>query len=639
MRAPAFYIALLITISAFGQTSFLPDTIRIDEVEVKGSLLLNSSEGYKHIEIDSTVLKEYTLGNLSEMVSENAPVYIKSYGSGGTATTSIRGTGANHTQLAWNGININSPMLGQADLSLIPAGFLDDVKIYLGGASMGLNSGGIGGIINIETEPDWKNKPILSATIGAGSFDRYTGMIKARTGNKNFQSVTKVYLHSAENDFRFLNNVSGTDPVYERRTNAQVRQTAFLQELYLRKGNNESSVRIWYQSADRNLPVSMLAQQPERGESQLDEFFRAAIDHNHYNRNFNYNISASWFSDRLNYFNPDALIDSRNHSNTFITKGEIGYIPGGKTRLKFIFINELNWVKSVNYINQKIRNVSTLTASIKSALGEKTGAYLLVQQILNDGHLLIPDVSSGIDIRPLEEREYYLRINFARNSKIPSLNDLYWRPGGNPDLKNEFSYSGEASWQMEGNISGCIDWDTDLTIFSNYITDMIQWSPTQSSYWSPSNIARVKTSGLETGTNLFITANKFTVKVNGHYSLTSAREIRSGNVDIVSGKQLIYVPKNQLNAGIRINFTHIYSSWMTTFTGRRFITPDNSQYLPAYLLSNFISGVRIKRGTSSLDINFKIDNVFGVNYQAISYYPMPGRAYIFSISYQLAKLR
>jgi vitamin B12 transporter len=638
LRAPVFYIALLITISAFGQASFMPDTIRINEVEVKGSLLLISSEGYKHDEIDSAVLKEYTLGNLSEMVSENTPVYIKSYGAGGTATTSIRGTGANHTQLAWNGININSPMLGQADLSLIPAGFLDNVRIYSGGASMGLNCGGIGGIINIETEPDWKSNGNISATIGAGSFNRYTGMIKARTGNKNFQSVTKIYMQSAENDFRYLNNVSNTDPVYERRTNAQVRQTAFLQELYLRKGSSVTSARVWYQMSDRNLPASMLAQQPEKGESQLDEFFRAAMDYNHYSRTVDYDISASWFSDRLNYFNPDASIDSRNHSNTFIARGEIGYIPGGKTRIKFILTNELNLVKSVNYSNQKIRNLSTFIASIRRALVDKVSTYLLVTQILNDRHLLIPDFLSGIDLKPVDSREYYLRINFARNSKIPSLNDMYWNPGGNPDLKNEFSYSGEASWQMKGTISGSVDWDTELTFFSNDIIDMIQWGPTQFSYWSPSNIARVKTTGLEAGTNLFIKANKFTVKVNGHYTLTSARTIRSGSVDIVSDKQLLYVPQNQFNAGIRLNFRYLYSSWITSFTGRRFITPDNSQYLPGYILSNFISGVKIKSGRNSLDINFKIDNIFGVNYQAISYYPMPGRVYIFSISYQLTKL-
>ena len=61
-------------------------------------------------------------------------------------------------RLTWNGININHPMLGQSDLSLIPAGLIDDIQIYYGGASMPLNSGGIGGIINLETKPVWKKR-------------------------------------------------------------------------------------------------------------------------------------------------------------------------------------------------------------------------------------------------------------------------------------------------------------------------------------------------------------------------------------------------------------------------------------------------------------------------------------------------
>ena len=46
-------------------------------------------------------------------------------------------------------------MLGQSDLALIPAGLIDNIQIYYGGASMPLNSGGIGGIINLETGPVW----------------------------------------------------------------------------------------------------------------------------------------------------------------------------------------------------------------------------------------------------------------------------------------------------------------------------------------------------------------------------------------------------------------------------------------------------------------------------------------------------
>ena len=110
---------------------------------------------------------------------------------GGTATPSFRGTGAGHTQIVWNGININHPMLGQSDLSLIPAGLIDDIQIYYGGASMPLNSGGIGGIINLETRPVWKKETMISLNPGIGSFGQYTGLIKVRSGNIKFSDSYK----------------------------------------------------------------------------------------------------------------------------------------------------------------------------------------------------------------------------------------------------------------------------------------------------------------------------------------------------------------------------------------------------------------------------------------------------------------
>ena len=72
------------------------------------------------------------------------------------------GTTASHTLIDWNGININSPMLGQSDLSLFPVGLIDDINIYFGGASMLLNNGGIGGTINLETAPVWKKETLIS---------------------------------------------------------------------------------------------------------------------------------------------------------------------------------------------------------------------------------------------------------------------------------------------------------------------------------------------------------------------------------------------------------------------------------------------------------------------------------------------
>ncbi|TRZ74047.1 MAG: hypothetical protein D4R97_04540, partial [Bacteroidetes bacterium] len=90
----------------------LKDTVRLSQVEVTGSFTLRN-QGFKKVRIDSTILVQYLSADLSTILSQYSTVFVKSYGNGSLATPSFRGTSANHTQVEWNGISINSPMLGQ----------------------------------------------------------------------------------------------------------------------------------------------------------------------------------------------------------------------------------------------------------------------------------------------------------------------------------------------------------------------------------------------------------------------------------------------------------------------------------------------------------------------------------------------
>ncbi len=155
LKKVVIYIVLLTSLPLQGQLSLRNDTILIKEVFINGSTVQQSDACYKTIRLDSAALINYSIRTLADLISENTSIFIKTYGLGGIATPSFRGTGASHTQIAWNSINLNNPMIGQFDLSLIPAGFIDDVKIYYGGGSMSVNSSGIGGMINMETKPEW----------------------------------------------------------------------------------------------------------------------------------------------------------------------------------------------------------------------------------------------------------------------------------------------------------------------------------------------------------------------------------------------------------------------------------------------------------------------------------------------------
>ncbi len=621
-----------------GQIPCRTDTINIGEVVISSRRKNAEPAGYKTISVDSSFLRYSSHNSLAEVLSRYSGVFVKSYGMGGTATPSFRGTGAGHTQLAWNDININQPMPGQSDLALIPAGFADDIRIYYGGASMPLNSGGIGGIINVETSPVWKKETVVSVSPGAASFGQYSGLVKVSTGSTKLQSVTKAFLQSCENDFPFLNTGISSEPVWQRRTNSQVHQKGFIQELYLRRARSVTSARVWYESADRNLPSSMLVQQPGLREAQFDESFRTMVDYDLSGGANNYSITGAMMTNRLNYTNSLAAVDSRNYSRTMTLKAAMERHMLHATTLRVTLNDELNYINSNNYAGITRRNSLSLTATAEINAIRRLGSQILVREILDARNFLVPDFSAGLKYKLVNAREYYLKANFSRNSKIPSMNELYWVPGGNPELRNEYAFIYELTGEINEKITGPLMLKYELSLFRNDIKDMIQWSPGEFSYWTAGNIKNVRSSGIESTLTLNYSSEMFGAGLAANYSLTKATTASSGTPNDASvGKQLIYVPMNQGNGSLLVNYRILYSSWNITMTGKRYLTSDNSSSLPGFILNNLSSGVRFKLKSNTVDFNFQVNNIFDVNYQTVAYYPLPGRSYALKLFIQLIK--
>jgi outer membrane cobalamin receptor len=620
------------------QFSFHDDTIRINEVVISGKKLISGLSGYKTEHIDSSILKDYSNLTLAEVLSENSNISIKSYGMGGTATTSFRGTGASHTQVTWNGINLGNPMLGQSDLSLISTGLIDGITLFFGGASMSLNSGGIGGIINLETRPVWKKETIISVNAGAGSFGNYSGLVKVKSGNIKLQTVTRAFFLTSENNYRYLNSIAGAVPVWQTRTNSQVRQEGFIQELYLKGINSIASARIWYQSANRKLPASMLTEQLNSDERQFDESLRTMLNYDISKGLSNFSFTAAWILNRLNYFNRLASIDSRNLSDSYSIKGTMDRRVGEYTRISLVCDNELDLIKTNNYDHIAKRNISSLSVSIQHEMTSKISSSVLLREILDQNKLLIPDFSAALQVKLSEEKDYYIKANISRNSKIPTMNDLFWIPGGNPDLRNEFAYIYELSYAMKQQIFSSFSMDYDLTLYRNKIKDMIQWHPGDYSFWTADNIQSVNSAGLESSISIYYSGDRLTAKLRAGYSFTRATSKSSiYNNDAIAGKQLTYIPENQANAKLSLKYRNIHASWTANMTGKRFTAVDNSSFLPAYFINSLSSGIKMNIKGISFDTNLSIDNIFNINYQTIAYYPLPGRYYTLKILFQIIK--
>ena len=273
---PRFVFLLLLSLQDFFLFSQnLNDTIKLSQVEVTGSFTLHN-EGFKKVRIDSNILVQYLSTDLSTLLSQQSTIFIKSYGNGGLATPSFRGTTATHTQVEWNGINIDSPMLGQIDLSQVQVSQFESLEILYGAATVARTIGAFGGVINLVNNPDWNNKINLMMAQSFASFNSYTTNVNLALGNHLVQSLTKFNYSNAINDFPYNNDQTQTRQTL---TNAAYILGGITQETFFKLSKNDVvTARIWYNDEDHQIPPITTNTDTVYKEEEIDRAIRSIVE-------------------------------------------------------------------------------------------------------------------------------------------------------------------------------------------------------------------------------------------------------------------------------------------------------------------------------------------------------------------------
>ena len=114
--------------------------------------------GQKIQTIDSATLQQYQQQNIAELISQQLPVFVKSYGVNSLATLSFRGSSAAQSQVLWNGVPLQNAALGLADVSTLPVLLINKVNIVYGGSAALSGSGNVGGALLLEN-----NAPVFDS--------------------------------------------------------------------------------------------------------------------------------------------------------------------------------------------------------------------------------------------------------------------------------------------------------------------------------------------------------------------------------------------------------------------------------------------------------------------------------------------
>ena len=624
------------------------DTLNLVEMEII-SKQFEFDQPLKTQSIDSLTKKDLNHLSLAELLSSGSVVFVKSYGKGSLATAAFRGTASSHTKVLWNGFELNSPMLGQVDLSLIPNAFYDEAEIAYGGSSLESTGGALGGSINLSTNK--QSNETLFFTQSIGSFNTYTSSLKLALGKKQFKSNTAVYLNTSENSFEFYNNAI-IPAEWQTQQQAAYSNKGFTQSFDYKFSDNHSINFIsWNQWDFREIPPIMSNQQGGNNKEEQTGFnSRNILKWNYQKSKTKFEAKAAWLFEDMNYLlktssasNPNdtvTFIDSKNTSNTFSVKTKASRSFKGQWTLSGELQLSNSSIKTNNYSENKNRDIYGILIKASKGFGETIKADLLLRQQIVDGSFIPLMPLLGVSIQPLKGEELFIRLSGNLNYNLPSLNDLYWFPGGNPDLLPEKGIQFDGGINYTKSYSEYINLSTDLSFFSSQISNWIQWVPSDYRYWQAENIAVVHARGIEAGLSLNGKINKLFYKVSTQYSFNkSTNESDEAKEAGYSGRQLIYVPLHQGNAFLFLAFKRFQFNWNTQFTGKRNTSLNKetqySNVLPAYSLSNVSVGRNFALKKIEFELKLKANNIFNETYQAMLWRPMPGRSYEVFLTFKI----
>jgi iron complex outermembrane receptor protein len=606
---------------AYAQKDPSKETTQLKEIVVYGLKPLQFAKGTTQHVFDS-LLKEYPSASIADILQKESTVYIKEYGNQMLSTISIRGTGAGHTSTLWNGLNISSPTLGQFDFSQAPVIVTDELILHHGGASSLFGNESIGGTILLQSYGQWNDKPTLLLYQDIGSFNSFNSRAVFRTSNNKVESATKAYLSSTENDFPFSNILLPGSPT-EYQENARSQQHGIAQDLYWRpKSGKEISLHAWYHHSFREIQPSMTNSDAE--DNQEDQNLRIQAVWKETGQKGNLDIRLGYMNDYMLYNGSIAT-----ESDQFLLQTNLG-----KDLADNLIANvggSLNHieVKTDNYEQNVSENRLDIYAWIKYQPYKiwsisATARYLGVSGFASP---ISPSLGSEVLLKKNKKIRIKWNTQLGLNYRIPTLNDRYWNPGGNPDLQPENSLSVESGFSFNF-FNKIATHGLEITIYNMWIEDWIIWLPS-GSIWTPQNLKEVESQGIELNVNGNYEPGKILLSWNAGYTYTRSTNLTQlDQYDRSKGKQLPYVPLHNFSFSLRTKYSSWHAGLSSNYTGERFTSTDNIDRLEDFFLVDLKLGKQIMGFT----VNATIQNLLNKIYYHLPFRAMPGRNFRLSLS-------
>ena len=600
----------------------------------RNEMLLKNSPSDIEV-ISGKELSNHSGVKLSDKLSGISGLILKDYGFNGMKTLSLRGMGAEHTLVLYNGEKLNSYQNGNFDLNNFIAEDIEQIEILKSGASALYGSEAIAGVINIIPRSSFRDFGLNSSySIGSYNYNRIYLNIEKRLFNLMFHTSVSSERSGNNFDYEFSDN----GDIYKgKRGNSDFSNKQILFRVNSDpSGNSTFSFMNKYFLSEKGSPDVVFAT-VSKARQKDEEFISSFNFKSRFSNNLILSITPNFYYSKQRYIDPKfdlpgKIYESKSKNNIFGFSSQFQYLYSDNISTSTGIEYHNITVGSNNYSETKIRNQYSLflLSDIKAPFSIPLFIYPAIRydNFSDFGGHLSPKI--GLNIQILE-KELLFRSSYSENFRAPTFNELYWNPGGNPDLKPEeaksFDLGLEYSFRYFGNNS------VNLNYFDIKVKERIIWLPLTGIIWEPKNIQDAHSKGFE----LRISSRQFNNKLscNLSYNYIIARNETKGDNNY--NHELPYIPNHTFKASADLDLSNFGAGMNFDLTGDRYSVESNEKnsILPYYDNSNAYIFYNIPINNFVVNIKMEANNLFNSKYTVLPYLPTALRNFklILSIQY------
>lgn len=592
--------------------------------------------------------------NVGEALKYFSGVTIKDYGGiGGLKSVSIRGMGAQHTAVFYDGVAVGDCQNGQVDVGRFSTDNIANIQMLIGQGDDIYQSArtlAAAGTVSIETNLQQKNSFKIGAR--AASFDSYQANVHIgrRLGSRLYTSLFGDYTN-AGGCYKF--NIDGAgSSIAGRRRNSDIESArAEANIIWSDARRHTLRAKLYGYSSMRGVPGAVIVDNPLSSERLLSR-----------------NIFGQLFYE----YTPSAHLKMKatlKHNYTY-DKNRLPATAGGASTHKFhqnetdlsytikwqinehfsvalaeeIIYNTLRTDNRHNVMSaspNRITNLAALSARYSSSIFCATGSLLhsltdewsSVGKVAPQRSRLSPSLS--VALYPLQER-LCLRASYRDIFRLPTFNDLYYRESGNfalrPEKSRMLNVGAAYSLPRYGILSSLT---LSVDGYCGRISDKIVAVP-GIFVWKMSNVDKVSLTGADANINARIELQKGThINLSAAYSYMHAVDDTDGSP--VKGEQIIYTPRHSGSGSAALQTPFIDAGYTLVWSSERYRLAQNipSTRVDGYCDHSLWMSHCWQAHSATLTLRVEAMNLCNKNYEIIRYYPMPGRSFRLSATINL----